>query len=168
MGKLNVGIVGHGWAAGAPIDAIQQTRRGRVTSIYSSRARQLDVDELSEKHGTQLQLNDDFDVMLAEVGLDVVDIATFPNQHSEYAIRAAAARKHLIIEKPLALSWRDCQAIRQAANAAGMSTCVCFECRYSQQFITAKRLIDNDVLGRLHYGEVDYYHGIGPWYEQYR
>ena len=30
-----------------------------------------------------------------------------------------------------------------------------------------RSIIDQDLLGHLHYGEVDYYHGIGPWYGQY-
>jgi predicted dehydrogenase len=45
---------------------------------------------------------------------------------------------------------------------------VCFECRFSSQFLATKGVIDAGLLGKLHYGEVDYYHGIGPWYGQYR
>jgi len=45
---------------------------------------------------------------------------------------------------------------------------VCFECRYSSQFLATKAVIDGGLLGKLHYGEVDYYHGIGPWYGQFR
>jgi predicted dehydrogenase len=45
---------------------------------------------------------------------------------------------------------------------------VCFECRYSSQFLATKAVIDQGLLGDLHYAEVDYYHGIGPWYGQYR
>ena len=40
--------------------------------------------------------------------------------------------------------------------------------RYSGQFLTIKSVLDNGLLGRVHYGEVDYYHGVGPWYGQYR
>ena len=81
---------------------------------------------------------------------------------------AAQAGKHLIIEKPLALSWKDCQAIGAAVRKARVKTCVCFECRYSGQFLATKAVIDQGLLGDLHYGEVDYYHGIGPWYGQFR
>jgi len=45
---------------------------------------------------------------------------------------------------------------------------VCFECRFSSQLLTIKSVIDQGLLGKIHYGEVDYYHGIGPWYGQYR
>src|SRR5262249_28668934 len=49
-----------------------------------------------------------------------------------------------------------------------VKACVCFECRYSSQFLTIKTVLDEGWLGQLHYGEVDYYHGIGPWYGQFR
>src|SRR5262249_45876455 len=42
------------------------------------------------------------------------------------------------------------------------------ECRFSSQFLTTKSVIDRGLLGDLHYGEVDYYHGVGPWYGQFR
>jgi predicted dehydrogenase len=40
--------------------------------------------------------------------------------------------------------------------------------RYSSQFLAIKSLLDSGLLGKIHYGEVDYYHGIGPWYGQFR
>jgi len=168
MKRFNVGVVGYGWAAGAHIDAIQKTRFGNVTSICSSRARELNVDELSARFGTALSLYDNVDEMLAKAQLDVIDVTTYPNHHKECAVKAAAAGKSLIIEKPLALSWEDCCAIRQAVNSSGVECCVCFELRFSDQFTATKRLIDEQALGRIHYGEVDYYHGIGPWYGQFR
>ena len=51
---------------------------------------------------------------------------------------------------------------------ARVKTCVCFELRFSSQFITTRAVIDAGILGDIHYGEVDYYHGIGPWYGQFR
>jgi predicted dehydrogenase len=41
---------------------------------------------------------------------------------------------------------------------------VCFELRFSSQCRATRSIIDHGLLGQLHYGEVDYYHGIGPWY----
>jgi predicted dehydrogenase len=68
----------------------------------------------------------------------------------------------------MANSPEEVDEIVAAAEANGVRGCVCFECRYSNQFQVTKALIDEGLLGRLHYGEVDYYHGIGPWYGQYR
>jgi predicted dehydrogenase len=106
--------------------------------------------------------------MLNAPDLDVVSICSYPQQHATQAIAAARAKKHLIIEKPLALNWQDCLAVERAVRESGVKTCVCFECRYSSQFLATKAVLDQGLLGALHYGEVDYYHGIGPWYGQFR
>ena len=44
---------------------------------------------------------------------------------------------------------------------------MCFEVRFCGQFVMTKSVIDQGLLGDIHYGEIDYYHGIGPWYGQY-
>jgi UDP-N-acetyl-2-amino-2-deoxyglucuronate dehydrogenase len=162
----NVGIIGYGWVATAHIEAINNCEDAQVSAVYSSRA--LSGEELSEKWGSKIQVYNDLDEMLASDTIDVVSICSYPYQHKEHALKAAKAGKHLIIEKPLALSWEDCQEIEKVVNEAGVSTCVCFECRFSNQFKVTKSILDEGLLGDLHYGEIDYYHGIGPWYGQYR
>jgi predicted dehydrogenase len=164
--KYNLGIVGYGWVSGAHIAAINATPSAQVTAIYSSR--QLDPAELSAKHGSPVKCYDRLEAMLGDSDIDVVSICSYPNQHAAQAIAAAKAGKHLIIEKPLALSWEDCQSIQKAVQKTGVKTCVCFECRFSSQFLTIKAILDKGLLGKIHYGEVDYFHGIGPWYGQYR
>ena len=166
MKTFNVGVIGYGWAATAHIAAINATGHARVTSILSSRA--LDGAELARKHGGALQSFTKLKDFLAQPGLDVVDITSYPWDHKAHAIEAAKAGKHIILEKPIALSWKDCLAIEDAVKKAKVKACVCFECRYSGHFLTVKSVIDQGLLGDVHYGEVDYYHGIGPWYGQYR
>jgi predicted dehydrogenase len=106
--------------------------------------------------------------MLANPEIHIISICSYPEQHARQAIMAAEAGKHLIIEKPLALNWDDCLSVREAVDKAGVKVCVCFECRFSSQLLTIKSVIDQGLLGKIHYGEVDYYHGIGPWYGQFR
>src|SRR5690606_27221366 len=79
------------------------------------------------------------------------------------AVAAARAGKHVIMEKPIGLSLAEAQAVEQAVAATGVRTCVCFELRFSNQMIVTKSIIDAGWLGTLHYGEIDYYHGLGPW-----
>lgn len=165
MKKYNVGIIGYSWVAGAHIEAINKTSFAQVTAICSSR--KLDSAELSAKHGGSIICYTDLAQMLADPNLHVVSICSYPADHAKQAIMAAKAGKHLIIEKPLALTWEDCLAIKTAVDSAGVKTCVCFECRFSSQLLTIKSVIDKGLLGRIHYGEIDYYHGIGPWYGQY-
>ena len=166
MKRFNVGIIGYGWVATAHIPAINASTHGQVTAVCSSRPQ--DAAKLSALHGTPLKTYTKVEEMLADPTIHAVSVCSFPQDHAKHAIAAAKAGKHLIIEKPLALNWHDCQAIEQAVREAGVKTCVCFECRWSSQFLTVKAVIDSGLLGHIHYGEVDYYHGIGPWYGQFR
>lgn len=160
-----VGIIGYGWAATAHADAINGTEQGTVSAIYSSRP--LDNAEISARHGSEITSYTDIEAMLAS-DIDVVSITSYPNQHREQAVAAANAGKHIILEKPMALTWEDCKAINDAVVANGVKACVCFELRYISQFLTTTNILEEGLVGELHYGEVDYYHGIGPWYGQYR
>jgi predicted dehydrogenase len=165
MKPYNVGIIGYGWAATAHIAAINATGKARVTAICSSR--KLDAAALSTEYGNPIAPYTDLKAMLKDPSLDVVDITSHPWKHKEHAVAAARAGKHIILEKPMALSWKDCQAVEAAVRKAKVKFTLCFECRYSAQFIATKSLIDQGLLGKLHYGEIDYYHGIGPWYGQF-
>ena len=166
MKKYNVGVIGYGWVATAHIPAINATGQAQVTAVYSSR--RLDPAELSAKHGGKITVYSDLHALLADKNIHAISICSYPYDHAMQAAAAAKAGKHLIVEKPLALSWKDCQTLEAAVRKARVKTCVCFECRYSSQFLATKAAIDQGLLGKLHYGEVDYYHGIGPWYGQFR
>ena len=166
MKKYNVGIIGYGWVATAHIPSINATAQAQVTAVYSSR--KLDSAELSAKHGGTIVAYTDLDAMLADPNIHAVSVCSMPSLHAKHVIAAAKAGKHIIVEKPLAMSWKDVLAMEKAVDAAGVKTCVCFECRWSSQFLATKGMIDEGLLGTLHYGEVDYYHGIGPWYGQFR
>src|SRR5438046_2158991 len=120
--KIKVGIIGYGWAATAHIAAINATRNAEVTGVYSSRP--LDGHELSRKWGGSIAAYDDLDAMLASSNIDAVSITSYPYQHAAQAIKAAKAGKHLIIEKPLALSWKDCLTVAKAVTAAKVKTCI--------------------------------------------
>ena len=166
MKKYNVAVIGYGWVATAHIQAINATSHAQVTAIYSSRP-QNDA-ELSARHGSAIKSYTDLNALLKQPDIHVVSICSYPSQHAEHLIAAAKAGKHIILEKPLTLSLEDATAISQAVEKAGVKTCVCFECRFSSQFQVTKSVIDAGILGSIHYGEVDYYHGIGPWYGQFR
>ena len=165
MGELSVGIVGLGWVAGAHIQAFKSVNGANVTAVCSRR--QLDEAELEQTYGLPLKVYQSLDAMLADSTIDIVDICTPHPFHTEQSIAASAAGKHLIIEKPICLTFEDALSIQQAIQASGVSACVCFECRFSQHFTLIRSCIEEGLFGSLHYAEVDYYHGIGPWYGQF-
>ncbi|MBI5774708.1 MAG: Gfo/Idh/MocA family oxidoreductase [Verrucomicrobia bacterium] len=166
MKKYNVGMIGYGWVASAHIPAINASSQAQVTAVYSGRPQ--DAAALTAKYGSRITTYTDLDAMLADPNIHAVSVCSMPSLHTQHVIAAARAGKHIIIEKPLAMSWKDVQAMQSAVKKAGVKTCVCFECRWSSQFLATKSAIDRGLLGKLHYGEVDYYHGIGPWYGQFR
>lgn len=162
MKRFNVGVVGYGWAAGAHIAAINAGQRAQVSMVASSRP--LDAAEVSARHDCPIRTFTDYAAMLAEPELDVLSICSYHRFHKEQVLAAARAGKHIIVEKPLALSLGDLRDVQRVVRDSGVKLCVCLEMRFSEQFRAIKSLIDRGLLGRLHYGEVDYFHGIGPWY----
>ncbi len=166
MKKFNVGIIGYGWAAGAHIEAINKGSLAQVTAVYS--ARKLNAAELSQKHGGAIRAYDDLSALLADQSIHAVSITSYPWQHADQIVAAAEAGKHIIAEKPLTLSVEDLRRVEAAVKKAGVYFCICFEARFSSQFRTTRAIIERGLLGKIHYGEIDYYHGIGPWYGQYR
>jgi predicted dehydrogenase len=166
MKKLNVGIIGYGWAAGAHIDAINQGGKAQVSAVYSTR--KLDSSEVSAKHGGTITVYNSLKAMLADPNLQVISVTSYPWEHAHQIVDVAKAGKHIIAEKPLVLSLKDLRAVEAAVKKAKVNFCICFEARFSSHFKVTKSVIDRGLLGKIHYGEVDYYHGIGPWYGQYR
>ena len=166
MNELNVGIVGLGWVAGAHIETFKSVSGARVGAVCSRR--RLDEKELESTYGVPIKVYSRYEDMLADPSIDIVDICTPHKLHAQQAIAAAQAGKHLIIEKPVCLTFDDLVAMKGAIEKAGVGICVCFECRFSDHFNMIQSCISEGLLGEIHYAEVDYYHGIGPWYNQFQ
>jgi len=165
MKPLRFGIVGYGWVAGAHIKSFEAIEGCEVVAVCSRRS--ISEAEFRRDHGKTFRLYNDYSAMLADTEIDVVSICTEHPLHVEQAVAACAAQKHVVIEKPMSLDWEGCKRIRKAVADAGVKALVCFEVRAISSFQTYKRMLAEGVIGPLHYAEVDYYHGIGPWYRQY-
>ena len=165
MENVRVGLVGLGWAASGHLGAFKNNPGCDVVALCSSK--DLSRDEIAEMCGSDAVLYHDYDQFLKHPGLDVVDICTPHRLHADQAIKAAAAGKHLMIEKPLSLDYDSLVAMRKAIARAGVSSTVYFELRFVPHFQLIKSCMAQGLLGDLHHFEVDYYHGIGPWYKQY-
>lgn len=166
MKRFNVGVIGYGWASTAHIEAINATSNGRVVAVFSSRA--LDTAALASRHGYAISVFGSLEEMLLSKDIDAVAICSLPSLHVDQAVAAATAGKHIILEKPIALDWAGAARLLEAVERKGVKCCVCFELRFASQLLATRSMIDSGVLGMIHYGEVDYCHGIGPWYGQYR
>ncbi|MEA3400903.1 MAG: Gfo/Idh/MocA family oxidoreductase [Armatimonadota bacterium] len=166
MAEIKVGMVGLGWAASGHRDAFSANPHCVVDALCSSK--ELSGDEIREwAGGHDATLYHDYDEFLEHPGLDVVDICTPHPVHAEQSIKAAQAGKDIMIEKPLAIEYDALLAMRDAIQKAGVKTTVYFELRFIDHFKLIQSALEMGLLGDVHFYEVDYYHGIGPWYGQF-
>jgi UDP-N-acetyl-2-amino-2-deoxyglucuronate dehydrogenase len=92
----------------------------RLQPFYSSRPHD-DAAE-SEKWGSPIKTYTDLNAMLSDKSIDAVSITSYSDQHAAQAIAAARAGKHIILEKPMALSWEDCLMIDAEVKKAGVKS----------------------------------------------
>src|SRR5262245_6705116 len=112
MAKHGFGIVGCGMIAEFHTRAINEIEGAQVVAAFSrSEANGAKIAKLA---GGGCQVYDDLDRMLAHPGLDVVCICTPSGAHLEPSVKAAAAGKHVVVEKPLEITLARCDAIIRA------------------------------------------------------
>nr|WP_108021783.1 Gfo/Idh/MocA family oxidoreductase [Melghirimyces profundicolus] len=88
--------------------------------------------------------------------IDVIDIVTPNNTHAEMAIAAAEAGKHVICEKPLALSVSEAERMLEAVRKAGTVHMICHNYRFAPAVQYVKRLIEEGRLGRIYHIRAQY------------
>lgn len=112
--------------------------------------------------------------MIAQADFDLIDIVTPSHTHREIALAAMAKGKHVLLEKPMAITLADCQAIVAGARRHGVHLAVGHELRLSSQWGLIKRLIQDGVIGDPQYVLVElsrkpYRTGASGWrYDQNR
>lgn len=95
----------------------------------------------------------DPDAMLAQLRPDIVSVCTPNLFHQEMTIKALRAGAHVICEKPLTLRYRDAVAMYDEARKAGRQLFANQSMRFRHDFLAAKKLIDEQVLGDIYFAE---------------
>ncbi|MFQ5878890.1 MAG: Gfo/Idh/MocA family protein [Dehalococcoidia bacterium] len=95
------------------------------------------------------QAYDSYDVLLADPNIDVVYLATPNNLHRQHTEKAAAAGKHVLCEKPMALTEEDCQAMIEACRRAGVKLGTAYQNRNHPAHIEARRLVLAGEVGDI-------------------
>lgn len=165
MKTYKVGIVGFGWVAGAHMMNFNEMAEFEPVAIMSRR--DLNPEDIKAQYGTDVKIYNDYDKFLSDPDIDVVDICTPHPFHPEQTIKAAEAGKHLIIEKPLGLTFEDTVKMLNAVEKAKVKTSVCFEVRFMSITLAMQSIIEQGLIGDIYFAECDYFHGIGPWYGQF-
>jgi Predicted dehydrogenases and related proteins len=92
-----------------------------------------------------------FEKMLADPAIDGLVLALPPHHHAEAALQAIAAGKHVLVEKPLALSVADARLVVEAAARAGIVAMTGHVLRFHPAFEALTALIDAGELGDVRY-----------------
>jgi predicted dehydrogenase len=166
MDKLGVGIVGTGWVSGEYIRAFGANTHTEVRAIVSRDKARAQA-KAAEYGVANCRSFDRLEDMLADANIHIAAICTPHHLHVPQGIAAAKAGKHIVIEKPVALDLAGMRELQKAVRDARVRTIVSFVLRWNPLFETIRALLGDGVIGKLFYGEVDYFHGIGPWYGQY-
>lgn len=117
--------------------------------------------------GTSAALS--LDAMLADPSIDAVCICTPSGLHAAQAERVIRSGKHVLVEKPLALSVQDCDRISAAARSRGLLVGVVSQLRFSPAVRKVRTALENGLLGRIcsadlymkYYRSQDYYDSNG-------
>ncbi|MBV8370389.1 MAG: Gfo/Idh/MocA family oxidoreductase [Candidatus Eremiobacteraeota bacterium] len=149
MSALRVGIVGAGFGGTVQAPAFALHPRFDVVAIASPNSAERVARERKIPHVFR-----SVEEMLAGTELDVVSVASPPFDHHRSVLAALAAGKHVLCEKPLALTVAQAEEMVAAAERAGTATAIAFEFRYVPEVIALKELIDNLHLGALREIEV--------------
>lgn len=105
--------------------------------------------------------------LLARPEIDVVCLCTPSGQHAEQAIAAAEAGKHVLVEKPMALSLAGAEAMLKACDRAGVKLGVVFQRRTEPLFKQIRAALQGGDLGDLTLGVVTMpYHRPQAYYDQ--
>ncbi len=110
----------------------------------------------------------DLDTLLAEPGVDVVDVLLPNHLHAQTAIRALETGHHVFLEKPLGLTLAECDAVQAAVVRSGRQLAVNHELRVSRQWGAVRDAIDAGELGSIRHQHLSLFRrpfrpGAGGW-----
>ena len=149
---LGWGIIGLGRIAGSQIaPAITAAGNSTLVSVVSrDRAR---AEEFARTHGAATAL-DDYAKMLADPAVDAVYIATPNALHAGQVIAAAQAGKHVLCDKPLAVTVEDARRCVQECRLAGVRLGITFQTRFHDGLADAAKLVRDGGIGKVIVAEV--------------
>ncbi|MFO1063997.1 MAG: Gfo/Idh/MocA family oxidoreductase [Pirellulales bacterium] len=163
---VGFGIIGCGMIAKFHARAIADIKGAKLVACYNRTSDK--AEKLAAEFGGQAMT--DLDAMLARPDIDVVTICTPSGAHMEPCIAAAKAGKHVIVEKPLDVTLKRCDAMIAACEAAGVQLGTIFPSRFHKSSQLLKKSIDEGRFGKLTLGDAyvkwyrtQAYYDSGAW-----
>ena len=139
------GIIGPGRIAQTFADGIAHSRSGKLVAIASRNPEKPGLGD----NFPGARIVSGYEALLADKDIDAVYIATPHTGHAEWAIKAIRAGKHVLVEKPIALSAFDAEAIYYEAKKAGVFAGEAFMYRVHPQTAKLIELVKSGAIGEL-------------------
>jgi len=159
---LRVGLIGVGWGS------VVQTPAFRLLPDYEVAALCARRPESVARAGEALGIADtstDWEAFVQRDDLDLISVCTPVGLHAEQTIAAIESGKHVLVEKPQALTAVDARRMLDAAEAAGVAHAVCFEGRYESHRLPVARLVQDGFLGQAYVAQA---HSVGDYWHPSR
>lgn len=146
--KLGFAIVGLGkFAQEQMMPAFKDCKHARITALVSGSpdtARRLAAEYGVDSKNIYSYAN--FDSIKDNPAVDIVYIVLPPGLHAEYTVRAARAGKHVLCEKPMANTVRECEEMMAACQKAGKKLMIAYRAQFEP--------FNLDAIARIHRGEL--------------
>ncbi|WIY53854.1 Gfo/Idh/MocA family oxidoreductase [Devosia sp. YIM 151766] len=146
MSQLRIGIVGLGWFGEIHAETIIGIPNLKLDALCTRTPERLA--EQGQKFGVS-KLYTDYNDMLADPDIDAVSICTMWDQHTEPAIAALKAGKHVFLEKPIASTVEDARKIVEAAQTSKGILFIGHVVRFNPRYRMAKQAIDEGRIGNI-------------------
>jgi len=162
--ELGFAILGAGMVAEYHLNAIQECADLGARLVGVGHYNPARYEEISQRFGAPAR---SYDELLADPAVDAVCICTPSGHHAQQAIAAASSGKHVLVEKPMALSLADADAMIAACRENGVQLGVCLQRRAEPLFRRVHDAIHGGDLGEITLGVVTMpYFRDEPYYAQ--
>lgn len=149
MDKIRWGIIGCGDVteikSGPALSRIEHSSLVAVMRRSGEKAQ-----DYARRHNVP-KWYDNADQLINDSDVNAVYIATPPDSHAEYTLRAARASKPVYVEKPMARTYAECQAMITACREAGVPLFVAYYRRCLPAFLKVKELVDSGAVGQVRF-----------------
>lgn len=142
MDKLNIAIIGFGGMGTHHADNLGNMDCYRLSGVYD-----ISPDACKRAEDRQLRVYAGAEDIARDKSVDAVLIATPNDLHLPYTEFFAKAKKHIVSEKPAALSGKECAKMYEIAEKQGVLLTINQNRRYDKDFLTVKEILEQDLLG---------------------
>lgn len=151
MRDIGFGIIGCGMIASYHADAIAGITGAKLVGACDTNRQSLR--SFCEKRA--IESFESVDQLLQSEKIDVVCICLPSGLHYETVITCVKHKKHVVVEKPMALNVQQCDDIIRVADENGVYVTVISQLRYTDSMTKLKAAVDNKLLGRITVADID-------------